>query len=265
LIASTISTGTELHVRRGGAGSPILVLLHGLGANGEVWNRMLPIAQERWHGTWVVPDLRGHGRSGHRAPYGYGAYASDIASLLPQGEEVTIIGHSMGGVVALALATGWYGVKVRQVAAFGIKIRWTSEEEDKLRQLGRAPVRWFATQAEAIDRYLKVSGLIGLVDAAGPEATSGVVALNGRFRLASDPMINAAIGPRVADFAAAAKAPLRLAAGSKDPMVSAADMMPFDASPTVFAGAGHNAHVEKPEEVWDFAMRAPDQLRSEAQ
>jgi pimeloyl-ACP methyl ester carboxylesterase len=38
-------------------------------------------------------------------------------------------------------------------------------------------------------------------------------------------------------------------------MVSADDMMPFDASPTIFAGAGHNVHVEKPEQVWDFAMR----------
>ena len=255
MTASTISTGTELHVRRGGSGSPTLVLLHGLGANGEVWNRMLPIVRERWHGTWIVPDLRGHGRSGHRAPYSFGAYASDIASLITPDEEVTVIGHSMGGVVALALATGWYGVKVQQVAAFGVKIRWTSEEEDKLRQLARAPVRLFDSQAEAIDRYLKVSGLIGLVDANGPEAASGVIELNGRFRLATDPLINAGIGPRVSDLAAAAKAPFRLAAGSKDPMVSVADMTPFDASPTIFAGAGHNAHVEKPEEIWNFAMR----------
>jgi pimeloyl-ACP methyl ester carboxylesterase len=255
LTESKVSTGADLYVRQGGLGSPALVLLHGLGANGEAWNRMLPIVRERWGGTWLVPDLRGHGRSGHRAPYSYGAYASDIASLLPRDEEVTIIGHSMGGVVALALATGWYGVKVKQVAAFGIKIRWTAEEEDRLRQLAQAPVRWFDTQAEAIDRYLKVSGLIGLVDAAGAEAKTGVVEVDGRFRLASDPLINAAIGPRVADLVEAARAPLRLAAGSKDPMVSAADMMPFDASPTIFAGVGHNAHVEKPEDVWDFAMR----------
>jgi pimeloyl-ACP methyl ester carboxylesterase len=255
LTGITVSAGADLYIRRGGSGSPTLVLLHGLGANGEVWNRTLPIVRKRWHGTWIVPDLRGHGRSGHRAPYSYGAYASDIASLLPQDEDVTVIGHSMGGVVALALATGWYGVKVQRVAAFGVKIRWTAEEEDRLRQLARAPVRWFDTQAEAIERYLKISGLIGLVDAAGAEAASGVVEVNGRFRLASDPVINAAIGPRVAELAAAVRAPFRLAAGSKDPMVSAADMMPFDASPTIFAGAGHNAHVEKPEEVWDFAIR----------
>ena len=96
MTGSKISTAADLNVRRGGSGSPTLILLHGLGANGEVWNRMLPIVRERWHGTWIVPDLRGHGRSGHRAPYSYGAHASDIASLLPQDEEVTVIGHSMG-------------------------------------------------------------------------------------------------------------------------------------------------------------------------
>ena len=116
-------------------------------------------------------------------------------------------------------------------------------------------MRWFDTQAEAIDRYLKISGLIGLVDTAGVEATSGVVEVDGRFKTRVRSATNAAIGPNVADFAAAARVPLRLAAGSKDPMVSAADMMPFDASPTIFADAGHNAHVEKPEEVWHFALR----------
>src|SRR5262245_1837932 len=101
--ASTISTGADLYFRRGGSGSPTLVRLRGLGANGDVWNRMVPIVRERWHGTWIIPDLRGHGRSGHRPPYSYGAYASDIAALLLGDEDAIVIGHSMGGVVALAL------------------------------------------------------------------------------------------------------------------------------------------------------------------
>ena len=208
----TIASGADLFVRKGGSGTPTLVLLHGLGANGEVWNRTMPIVQSNWHGTWIIPDLRGHGRSGHRVPYSYGSHASDIASLLSQDDEVTVIGHSMGGVVALALATGWYGVKVHRVAAFGLKIHWTTEEEDKLRQIAIAPVRWFDTQAEAIDRYLKVSGLIGLVDPNSAEATSGVSETDGKFRLASDPLINAAVGPQVAEFVKAVRSPFRLAA-----------------------------------------------------
>jgi pimeloyl-ACP methyl ester carboxylesterase len=249
------ASGAELYVKEGGSGSPTLILLHGLGANGDTWNNMLPILRDQWRGKWIIPDLRGHGRSAHRGPYGYGAYAADVASLLAQDDEAIVIGHSMGGVVALALASGWYGLKIRHVAAFGLKIRWTSEEEDKLRQLARAPARWFDTQAEAVNRYLKVSGLFGLVDANDPAAISGIVEKDGRFGLAADPLINAAVGPRVVDFVSAARSPFRLAAGGNDPMVSAADMLPFDSSPTLFEGAGHNAHVEQPHAVWDFAMR----------
>jgi pimeloyl-ACP methyl ester carboxylesterase len=251
-----VATGVELHVEEGGSGGPTLLLLHGLGANGDVWDRWKPILRTQWPGRWVIPDLRGHGRSAHRAPYGYAAFAADLAALFAQDEETVVVGHSMGGVVALALATGWYGVRVRQVAAFGIKIRWTEDEEAKLQQLARAPVRWFDTQAEAVDRYLKVSGLIGLLDPAAPAALSGIREEGGRFRLAADPLVNAVVGPKFAEFAAAAKAPLRLAAGTKDPMVGAADMQEFDPAPVLFEAAGHNAHVEQPDVVWRFVEGA---------
>lgn len=246
------NTGVDSYVQEGGGPGPRLVLLHGLGANGDVWKKMLPIVNENWQGRWLIPDLRGHGRSGHRAPYSYAAYAADVAALLDQDEEVVVAGHSMGGLVAIALATGWFGVRVQRAVAFSVKIRWTPDEVAKLKQLAVAPVRWFENEAEAIERYLKVSGLIGLVDPALPEARSGIREENGRYRLAADPMINAAAGPDVESFVAAAKAPFRIGAGSKDPMVTAADMTPLDREAVVFDGLGHNAHVEDPKRVWTF-------------
>jgi pimeloyl-ACP methyl ester carboxylesterase len=48
------------------------------------------------------------------------------------------------------------------------------------------------------------------------------------------------------------KAPLRLGAGSKDPMVNAADMQPFDPKPHLLEGAAHNVQVERPAELWKF-------------
>ena len=60
-------TGTRLHVKRGGSGQPTLLLLHGLGAVGEVWQGLEEVLTERWPGSWVIPDLPGHGRSAKAA------------------------------------------------------------------------------------------------------------------------------------------------------------------------------------------------------
>lgn len=254
-MAGKIATGTDIWVEEGGSGGPTLMLLHGLGCNADAWEGMKPLVREQWPGRWLIPDLRGHGRSGHRAPYSYAGHAADMVALLKQHEEVVLVGHSMGGVIAIALASGWFGIKVRHVVAFGMKIRWMPDEVTKLHALAQAPVRYFPTEAEAVDRYLKVSGLIGLVDPASPAARSGIRTEEGRFRLASDPGINAAAGPDVAAFVAASKAPVRMAAGAKDPMVTAADMQPFDPKPEIFEGVGHNIHVERPAELWQFVRR----------
>jgi pimeloyl-ACP methyl ester carboxylesterase len=243
-----------LWVESGGSGSPTLLLLHGMGAHGAVWQRLLPLVAERWAGRWLAPDLRGHGRSGHVAPYSFGAHAADVAGLLAPNEPVAILGHSMGGVVAMTLASGWFGIDVRAVAAFGVKLVWSDAEIARARELARAPVRWFAARAEAVERHLLVSGLKGLVDPADALAATGVVEEGGRFRLAADPRINDVVGVDIDRFIAAMTAPLHLGAGERDPMVSLAQMQRFDAAAQLLPGLGHNPHVEAPEPLWQFAQ-----------
>jgi pimeloyl-ACP methyl ester carboxylesterase len=236
------------HREGGGGAGHRLVLIHGLGANADVWSPL----QSHLDRRWIAPDLRGHGRSPYQQPYGYATYAADVAELLQQDEEVDIVGHSMGGVVGMALATGWFGVKVRKVVAFGVKIRWAPDEAPKLNALARQPARLFDTCEQAIERYLKVSGLFGLVDATGAMAQSGVREEGGKWRLAADPMINAAAGPDFAPLVRAMQCPLHLGAGSKDPMVNAADIALFDARAHIIDGAGHNAQVEGPAGLWQW-------------
>ena len=250
------AAGPAFWVESGGAGKPALLMLHGLGANATVWHRLRPIVEARWPGRWLAPDLRGHGRSGHAAPYGMAMHAADIAGLLDADEDVVILGHSMGGGVAMTLAGGWFGMKVRRVIAFGVKLVWTAEEIAKAQELARTPVRWFATREEAIERYFRVAGLKGLIDPGSPEAAIGITAEEGRFRLAADPRINSVVGVPIETVIAAMQAPLRLAAGERDPMVTLEQMRRFDPQAVLIPGAGHNPHVEAPERLWQVIEEA---------
>jgi pimeloyl-ACP methyl ester carboxylesterase len=98
--------GASLRALVGGAGEgPPLVLLHGLGGSSANWALLAPRLAER-HRV-VLVDLPGHGRSGPLpAAPGIGPYADRVALLLERlglGAAV-VVGHSLGGLVALRLA-----------------------------------------------------------------------------------------------------------------------------------------------------------------
>ena len=239
---------------RGGHGDRLLVLLHGMGANASVWEPLLSVVERSWSGRWLAPDLRGHGRSVREGPYGIGAHAADVAALIEAeaAGSVTLAGHSFGGAVAGLLASGWFGPRVSAVAAFGVKIEWTEGEIEKAREMSRRPAPAFATREEATERYLRVSGLAGLADPSSATAVAGVLAADGRFQVAMDPRAYGAVGPSIAGLLRLATAPLRLAAGERDPMVTLEQMRRVDPAAQVFAGVGHNAHWEAPDQVWPF-------------
>ena len=87
-----------------GAGAPLL-LVHGLGGTRETWNHMLDELAVTH--TVIAPDLPGHGESDAPAgDYSLGALAAalrDVLVLLGLG-SATIVGHSLGGGVALQFA-----------------------------------------------------------------------------------------------------------------------------------------------------------------
>jgi pimeloyl-ACP methyl ester carboxylesterase len=231
----------------------LLLLLHGLGANAAVWDGLLPILAARWTGRWMAPDFRGHGRSSHAAPYGYGMHAADVAALLAADDDVVVLAHSMGGPVALALATQWFGVRVRAVVAFAVKPDFNAEEVARIRSVAAAGYRWFDTREAAIERQIAVAGLRGLIAAGDPRAAIGVTASAGKFRIAMDPAANLVLGPELPELVAAAKAPVHFAAGDRDPLVAVEAMRAVDPAAHVFPGGGHNLHVEDPLALWNFA------------
>jgi pimeloyl-ACP methyl ester carboxylesterase len=96
---------------------PLLVLLHGLGATAEVYTRVEALLPHAWPGGWLLLDLPGHGRSDWDPPYTFRRHADAVMSLLSARRETAVIGRSMGGVVALDLATA---PQARAVVAHGV-------------------------------------------------------------------------------------------------------------------------------------------------
>lgn len=222
-----------------------MLLLHGLGASGDVWQGVVDRLDPDV--AWVAPDLSGHGRSGPLTRYSFGALAAAVADTLDRDRPITVLGHSLGGVVALALASGWFDVPVTAVCGLGIKVRWSVDELARARDLAAKPRRIFATRAEALDRAVLVAGLKGLVDHDGADAL--VTEADGGWQLALDPAAFAVGEPHLPGLLSAARGPVVLAAGEHDPMCPREHLRALVADPVALADAGHNAHVEKPADV----------------
>lgn len=89
---------------RGGEGTPI-VCIHGSGGSRGVWKSQARLADER---PVVALDLSGHGGSDDvDADAGFGAlsaYADDVIAVAEETNATVLVGHSLGGAVALHIA-----------------------------------------------------------------------------------------------------------------------------------------------------------------
>jgi len=125
-----------LHVEEHGSGGRPLVLVHGFGGNSYTWRYWVPRLGDS-HRVLLV-DLKGHGAS--PKPYDDRYSPFDQADLLARTirarelEDVTLIGHSLGGGVVLATA-----------------LRLLDSEPDRLRSLVLVSA---ATRPQEIPRYI---------------------------------------------------------------------------------------------------------------
>jgi pimeloyl-ACP methyl ester carboxylesterase len=103
-VQKVVVHGHERAYVRAGQG-PVLLLLHGLGCDHTTW---LPVLRQLSRSfTVIAPDLLGHGQSAKpRADYSIGGYANGMRDLLTVlgVDKVTVVGHSLGGGVAMQFA-----------------------------------------------------------------------------------------------------------------------------------------------------------------
>jgi pimeloyl-ACP methyl ester carboxylesterase len=106
----------RLHQVRAGQGTPPIVFLHGMGSSSDTWTECMALLQDRF--LVVAIDLLGHGASpvpDDPAEYTRDRALDDIDELLADlqaetGSRAVIVGHSLGGYLALAHAATRPGV-----------------------------------------------------------------------------------------------------------------------------------------------------------
>ena len=102
---ATARDGVDIHYEAMGSGSPTLLFIHGWNCDRRYWSDQLAYFAEK-HQV-VAIDLAGHGESGlQRTEWTIGQFGADVASVADQLalDDVILVGHSMGGPVALEAA-----------------------------------------------------------------------------------------------------------------------------------------------------------------
>lgn len=95
----------SLYLREfGKPGLPQLCLLHGLFGSAGNWMGVVKHLEDDFH--IIVPDMRNHGRSPHAKGMDYSLMVADLLALFDRLDisETNLLGHSMGGKVAMWLA-----------------------------------------------------------------------------------------------------------------------------------------------------------------
>lgn len=141
-----------------------MVLVHGGKDHARNWDWVAQALRDDWH--VICPDLRGHGDSAWSPDGSYSMpfYVSDLAQLIDKASDapVSIVGHSLGGAVALRYA-GTFPERVRRIAAIeGLGIspcdskpktpvaeRWREWMNERQALCARAPRR-YGTLEEAL-------------------------------------------------------------------------------------------------------------------
>ncbi|MDQ6840492.1 MAG: alpha/beta fold hydrolase [Actinomycetota bacterium] len=98
--------GHDLSYRRAGDGNgPVLLMIHGIAGSSATWEASMPLLARDF--TIIAPDMLGHGQSAKPlGDYSLGAYASGLRDLLAVLDinRATLVGHSLGGGIAMQLA-----------------------------------------------------------------------------------------------------------------------------------------------------------------
>lgn len=138
-VSTTVSGGRSISSLRWGDGSARVVLIHGGAQNAHTWDTVALALGE----PLLAPDLPGHGHSDSPAPgvgTAPGANAADLSAVLDEQapDAEVVVGMSLGGLTAIALAAGRPDL-VRRLVLVDITPGVTGEKAKAIHDFVRGP------------------------------------------------------------------------------------------------------------------------------
>jgi pimeloyl-ACP methyl ester carboxylesterase len=243
--------GVDLAYAITGDGAPPLVLVHGFMGNSRTWAPVLPdLSTNR---AVVTYDHRGHGDStntGDAASYTFDQLLADFAALVDHLglERFHLLGHSMGGLVAMRYAIE-HGDRVASLIAMDTGAAPSGADD---------PNTGFMRLGVEVARTQGMQALFDMINAAIPEGDD-FSTLREQLRhdlLAMDPLAFAAFGAELLEYRSfvdrlsAITAPTTVLVGEDDTgLRGAAETLAAtipNARLVIIPGAGHNPHQENP-------------------
>lgn len=146
----------------GDISNPSLFLLHGLFGSSVNWNR---IAKELADDFFIIaPDLRNHGKSPHDDDVSYPSMAEDIYDLIDELSlsQVSMIGHSMGGKLAMHIALTHPKLVSRLVVVDIAPVTYQHDFAELFTPMKKLPLGQLQNRQEAdeiLTKAIKIQGI----------------------------------------------------------------------------------------------------------
>ena len=188
----TTVEGTSIAYRAwGDQANRSIVLVHGGSAHSRWWDHIAPLLARGWR--VVALDLSGHGDSGRRDSYSLDTWApvrcSPSSPTPGTAASSVVIGHSMGGLVTLRLAS-LAGSRIAGAVAIDSPVRDLTPEDRAARQhRAFGPLRVYPTRQDAMARFHPVPDQPTLAYVADHVAATSVRPVEGGWTWKFDPRI----------------------------------------------------------------------------
>ena len=247
------SDGARIAAQVDGDGERVVVLLHGFPLTREIWNRQ--IARLAATHRVVAIDLRGMGESSvPGGPYLMESLAGDVAAVLDAlgTERATVVGHSLGGYVALAFAR-MYSERLERLALACSRLDADSPQQAAARfSLADSLEREGSVEAAVAGCIPRLVGLTSRRERLELVPALETIARKNRAAGLAAMLRGMAVRDAAADIAPDLTMPVMMICGAEDDLapvdLARADASSFrNASLRVMARSGHVPMLEEPD------------------